>query len=289
MTFTQIFSSPFLTAIVLRAAVVGLLVSLCSSLLGVSLVMKRYSMIGDGLSHVGFFALAIASVAGVSSKYSLEAAIPIVILAAVLILKLSDSRTISGDSACALVSTGAIAIGTLIFSFTDNTAADICNSLFGSASVITISSKDMYFSIALSVLVLVWFVLMYRRIFAVTFDEQFSAAAGCSVRHFRTSLAVLTAVTIVVGMKMMGAIMISALIVFPPLAAARVTRSFKGVVIGSAVVSSMCFIIGLAVACRFSLQTGATVVTADIAAFLIIFAVSRIRMAARRRRAGAAS
>ncbi len=286
MTLTEIFSSEFITILVLRAAVVGILVSLCASLLGVSLVMKRYSMIGDGLSHVGYFALAVAAVAGVSSEYSMEAAIPIVILAAVLILKLSEKGGVGGDAACAIVSTGAIAVGTLLFNFSDNTTSDICGSLFGSTSVITVSSKDALFSVILAVIVISWFALFSRKVFAVTFDEQFSAAVGCQVGSFRTALAALTAVTIVVGMKMMGAVMISALIVFPPLSAKRIAGSFRGVVIGSAVISEVSFIIGFAVACRFSLQTGAAVVAADVAVFLLTVAVSNMRSVIRRRTAG---
>ena len=276
MTITEILSSPFLIEVVLRATVVGVLVSVCASLLGVCLVMKKYSMIGDGLSHVGYFALAVGAVAGVSAEYSMEAAIPIVILAALLILKLDDHPKISGDAACAIVATGSVALGTIIFGIAGSDTSDICSGLFGSSSVITVTSKDMYLSIALAAVVLTWFVLFYRQIFTVTFDSQFATASGVNAGVLRTVLAVLTAVTIVVGMKLMGAIMISALIVFPAMSASRVCRSFKGVVICSAVISVVCFIVGFAAACAFSLQTGAAVVVAELCAFLIVCLWGRI-------------
>lgn len=277
MTVHEIFSSPFLREIVLRATVVGVLVSVCASLLGVSLVMRRYSMIGDGLSHVGYFALALGALAGVGAEFSTEAALPVVILAAILILKLDGKGKISGDAACAIVSTGAVAVGTLIFGITGTSTSDICGSLFGSASVVTVTGKDVLLSVILAAAVITWFVLFYKQIFAVTFDEPFAASTGVRAGALRTALAVLTAVTIVVGMKMMGAIMISALIVFPALSAVQVCRSFRGVVICSAAVSVVCFIVGFAAACRFSLQTGAAVVTADLCAFVLLTAVSKVR------------
>lgn len=277
MTAFEILSSPFLIEVVLRATVVGVLVSVCASLLGVCLVMKKYSMIGDGLSHVGYFALAVGAVAGVSAEYSMEAAIPIVILAALLILKLDDHPKISGDAACAIVATGSVALGTIIFGIAGSDTSDICSGLFGSSSVITVTGKDMYLSIALAAVVLTWFVLFYRQIFTVTFDSQFATASGVNAGGIRTVLAVLTAVTIVVGMKLMGAIMISALIVFPAMSASRICRSFKGVVIFSAAISVMCFVIGFAVACMFSLQTGAAVVVAELCAFLIVCIIARVR------------
>ncbi len=284
MTITDIFSEPFLRSIVLRATLVGVLVSLCASLLGVCLVMRRYSMIGDGLSHVGYFALALGALAGIGSEFTVEAALPIVILAAVLILKLDGKGKISGDSACAIVSTGAVAVGTLIFGISGTASADICGSLFGSASVITVTGKDVLLSVILAAAVGVYFLLFYRQIFAVTFDEPFASAAGIRSGSLRTALAVLTAVTIVVGMKMMGSIMISALIVFPAMSASQVCRSFKGVVICAASVSVVCFILGFIAACLLSLQTGAAVVTAELIMFIIFAAFASIRSALRRRR-----
>lgn len=270
MTLAELFATEFLRTVVLRALVVGLLVSLCSSMLGVSLVLKRYSMIGDGLSHVGFFALAVASVAGVGATYSMEVSVPIVILAAVLILRLSHSDgKLNGDAACAVVSTGAVAVGTLMYNFTGGRSGDVCNSLFGSSSVITISGKDMVISVVLSCLVLLWFLVFTKNIFSVTFDETFARAAGVKTGFFNLSLAILTGITIVVGMKMMGSIMISALIVFPALTAMQLTKSFKLTVILSALISIVCFTIGFFAACCLSLQTGAAVVTVELAAFVL--------------------
>lgn len=278
MSITELFASEFLRTVVLRALVVGLLVSLCSSMLGVSLVLKRYSMIGDGLSHVGFFALAVASVAGVGATYSLEVSVPIVILAAVLILRLSHSDgKLNGDAACAVVSTGAVAVGTLMYNVTGGRSGDVCNSLFGSSSVITISNKDMLISLVLSCLVLLWFLLFTKNIFSVTFDETFARAAGVKTGAFNIALAVLTGITIVVGMKMMGSIMISALIVFPALTAMQLTKSFKKTVILSAAISLVCFTIGFFAACCLSLQTGAAVVTVELAAFALACVGVKIR------------
>lgn len=277
MTLAEILSSEFLIRVVVRALIVGVLVSLCSSILGVSLVLKRYSMIGDGLSHVGFFALALAACAGVGATYSMELAIPIVVLAAVLILRLSKKEgRLNGDSACAVVSTGAVAVGTLMYNFTGGKSGDICASLFGSASIVTISQKDMFISIVLSLIVIAWFLLCAKTIFAVTFDETFAHAAGVRTNVFGLLLAVLTGITIVVGMKMMGSIMISALIIFPALTAMRITKSFKLTVILSAVISVVCFIIGFFAACFLSLQTGAAVVTVELICFSAVCGITAL-------------
>ena len=278
MSIAELFASEFLMRVVIRALVVGVLVSLCSSILGVSLVLKRYSMIGDGLSHVGFFGLAIAACAGAAANYSMEISIPIVILAAVLILRLSKNEgRMNGDAACAVVSTGAVAVGTLMYNFTGGRSGDICNSLFGSASVVTISDKDMVLSIVLSAVVLGWFLLCRKTIFSVTFDETFAGAAGVNTDVFGVILAVLTGITIVVGMKMMGSIMISALIIFPALTAMQLTKSFKWTVLLAALISVGCFIVGFFAACCFSLQTGAAVVTAELLCFCLAAGAAKIR------------
>lgn len=288
MSIAEIFASEFLIRVVVRALVVGVLVSLCSSILGVSLVLKRYSMIGDGLSHVGFFALALAACAGVSATYSMELAIPIVVLAAVLILRLSKNEgRLNGDSACAVVSTGAVAVGTLMYNFTGGKSGDICASLFGSASIVTISDKDMVISMILSAVVIAWFVLCAKTIFSVTFDETFAHAAGVSTNLFGILLAVLTGITIVVGMKMMGSIMISALIIFPALTAMRITKSFKLTVILSSGISVVCFIVGFFAACIWSLQTGAAVVTVELICFALVCAVSAVASKIRNKRLSA--
>lgn len=287
MHLSEIFASEFLTHVVLRAMVVGVLVSLCASVLGVSLVLKRYSMIGDGLSHVGFFALAVAACAGVGASYSMEIAVPIVIVAAVLILRLSKRNgRLNGDSACAIVSTGAVALGTLLYNLTGGKSGDICNSLFGSASVVTISDKDMILSILLSAVVLIWFLLFSKAIFSVTFDETFAHAAGVKTDLFSILLAILTGITIVVGMKMMGAIMISALIIFPALTAMRLTGSFKLTVILSALISIVCFVGGFLVACVYSLQTGAAVVTAELICFVLASLLSSVLSAVKKKKRG---
>lgn len=271
MTISEIFASEFLIRVILRALVVGTLVSLCSSVLGVSLVLKRYSMIGDGLSHVGFFGLALAACAGVGSLYSMEISVPVVILAAVLILRLSrnDGR-LNGDAACAVVSTGAVAVGTLMYNLTGGRAGDICSSLFGSASVITISDKDLLLSLVLSAVVIVWFLFTFKTIFAVAFDETFARAAGVSADLFGLTLSILTGVTIVVGMKIMGSIMISAILIFPALTAMRLTGDFKRTVIFSALISVVGFIAGFIAACLLGLQTGASVVTVDLVIFCLV-------------------
>ncbi|MBQ6570405.1 MAG: metal ABC transporter permease [Clostridia bacterium] len=262
------FSSSLLVGVIVKALIVGVLVSLCSSLLGVSLVLKRFSMIGDGLSHVGFGALAIATVLDMGN-YSLEISIPIVILAAFFILHLNEHSKIKGDAAIAIFSVGAVAIGSLIYNYSGSRTTDICNSLFGSASIITLNTKDLIISIVLSVIVLGIYVIYYNRIFSITFDETFSRATGIKTELYNIMLSVLTAVTVVLGMKMMGAIMISGLIIFPALTSMRVCRSFKSVIFCSAAVSVVCFLIGFFTACRLEYQTGPTVVAVNTAVFLI--------------------
>ena len=282
MSIQELFATPFLASILVRSLLVGLLTSLCAALLGVTLVLKRYSMIGDGLSHVGFFALALSTAAGVSAAWSMEASIPIVVLAAVLILRLSRSRHIEGDAACAIVSTGAVAVGTIMNNVMGVKSADVCSSLFGSASIVTLSGKDMALSVALTIAVLVWYFCFARRIFAVTFDESFARAAGCKTGTMQLVLAIFTGLTIVVGMKMMGAIMISALILFPPMAAMQICGSFRRTVATAAAIAMASFLIGFTMACALSLQTGATVVTVQLGVFLACASIGVYR---RRRRA----
>lgn len=274
MSIGELFCNPVILRILLRALVAGVLVSLCASMLGVSLVLKRYSMIGDGLSHVGFGALAIATVLDMT-EFSMEITLPIVIAAAYLLLRLSEKGKMSGDAAIAVVSTGAVAIGSLIYNFTGSRNADICGSLFGSASIITLTDKDMILSIVLSGIVIVLFLLLYNRIFSVTFDETFARATGVKCEFYKMLLAAMTAVTIVLGMKLMGALMISALIIFPSLTAMRLCRSFRGTVICASVISVVCFIIGLIVASMLSFQTGPVVVTIHLIVFSAVSLVSK--------------
>lgn len=255
-----------------RAAVVGLLVSLCAALLGVSLVLKRYSMIGDGLSHVGFGALAVASALGMAP---MAVAIPVVIAAAVLLLRLSSRARLKGDALIAMISAGSLAVGVIVLSLSSGTTGDVNNYLFG--SVLAMTGEDVWLSVALAAVVLILFVVYYRKIFAVTFDETFARATGEKAEAYNMLLACLTALTIVLGMRVMGAMLISSLIIFPALTAMRVCRSFRSVTISAAVISVVCFLLGLCASYLLDTPTGATVVVANILAFLIFWAVSRLR------------
>ena len=266
--FTEMFSYHFMT----RAIVVGVLVSLCAALLGVSLVLKRYSMIGDGLSHVGFGALAIA---GAMNVAPLALAVPVVVAAAFLLLRINQSSRIKGDAAIALISSSALAIGVAVVSVTTGMNTDVSNYMFG--SILSLSKADAVLSIALSAVVLLMFVLLYPRIFAVTFDETFARATGAKSQLLNTVIAVLTAVTVVIGMRMMGALLISSLIIFPALTAMRLCRSFRSVVLCSAVVSVVCFVLGMTASYALELPSGASVVIVNIIAFLLFSFASLLK------------
>ena len=240
----------FSYSFILRALIVGVLVSLCASLLGVSLVLKRYSMIGDGLSHVGFGAIAVATA---FNWAPMEFTIPVVIIAAFLLLRLSENSSIKGDSAIAIISTGALAFGILVASMTTGMNTDINSYLFG--SILAMTLNDVLLSVVLSAVVIVLFVLFYNKIFAVTFDETFSNATGIRANVYNMLIAILTAITIVLGMRMMGALLISSLIIFPALTSMRVCKHFKTVVIVSAVISIICFLLGLIISYFFSTPT----------------------------------
>ena len=253
-----------------RALVVGLLVSLCAALLGVSIVLKRYSMIGDGLSHVGFGALAIASAMNLAPLY---VSIPVVMIAAFILLKISSNGKIKGDAAIALLSSSALAIGAAVISQTSGTT-DINSYMFG--SIMAISNDDLILSVICSVIVIVLFVLFYNKIFAVTFDESFSKATGVRAGLYNTVIALLTALTVVVGMRIMGALLISSLIIFPALTSMRVFRSFKSVTVCSAVVSAVCYIIGMEITYNLDLPAGSSVVLANLGMFLLFSAAGLI-------------
>ena len=253
-----------------RALIVGVLVSLCAALLGVSLVLKRYSMIGDGLSHVGFGALAIASALHLAP---LAVAIPVVMLAAVLLLRLSQSSRIKGDAVIALISSSALAIGVVSVSVTTGMNTEVSSYMFG--SVLSLSRSDAILSVLLSLGVLLLFVLFYPRLFAVTFDETFSKATGTRTEVYNTLLAVLTAVTVVLGMRMMGALLISSLIIFPALSAMRVCKSFRSVVICAACISVACFLVGLIASYFLETPTGASIVLANLLVFSIFSFLGR--------------
>lgn len=255
-----------------RAAVVGLLVSLCAALLGVSLVLKRYSMIGDGLSHVGFGSLAVASALGLAP---MAVSIPVVMASAVLLLRLSGRAKLKGDALIAMISAASLAVGVIVLSLSDGTTGDVNNYLFG--SVLAMTGEDVWLSVALAAVVLVLFVLFYRKMFAVTFDETFARATGEKVEGYHLLLACLTALTIVLGMRVMGAMLISSLIIFPALTAMRVCRSFRSVTICAAVVSVACFMLGLCLSYLLDTPTGASVVVVNVLAFLLFWVIGRAR------------
>lgn len=261
---TELFSYPFMV----RALVVGTLIALCSALLGVSLVLKRYSMIGDGLSHVGFGAMAVAAAANVAP---LGVAIPVVVAAAVLLLRISGSSKIKGDAAIALISTSSLAIGVMVISMSTGMNTDVYNYMFG--SILAMSREDVTLSVVLAVIVLILFLVFYQKIFAITFDETFALATGVRAKLYNTLIAVLTAVTIVLGMRMMGALLISSLIIFPALTAMRVCRTFRSVMIHSAVVSVVCLIAGIFLSYFCATPAGASVVVANLAALVLYSAV----------------
>ncbi len=263
-TIKALFSYSF----IVRAVVVGMLVSLCSSMLGVSLVLKRRSMIGDGLSHVSFGAL---SVAAALNAAPLGVSIPIVIISAFFLLRLSENSTIGSDSAIAIFSSAALAAGIIITSLTSGINTDICNYMFG--SILAMSKSDVFISIVLSFIVLLIYVLFYNRIFAITFDESFSSATGVRVNVYNMIIAVLTAVTIVLGMRIMGALLISSLIVFPAISAMRVFKFFKGVIFASALISMLCFFFGIVFSYQLEIPVGASVVMVNLVVFALMSAI----------------
>ncbi len=269
--------------IMLRAIVVGTLVSLCASLLGVTLVLKRYSMIGDGLSHVGFGALAIATVLHAGNA-SMAVSLPIVVTAAFVLMGLTEKRRMQGDAAIAVLSTGAIAIGTLLFRFSDNQYQDICNSLFGTASMALLTDTDMWITVGVSVAVLLLFVLFYTRIFSVTFDATFAKATGVRVNVYTMMLAALTAVTVVIGMKMVGAIMVSGLIIFPALSAMRVAKRFRSVMLLSAALSLVCFFTGFFLSLLIEAQPGPAIIAVHVVSFLVCTLIGVLKRRIRTRK-----
>lgn len=259
------------------AFIVGLLISLCSSLLGVTLVLKRFSFIGDGLSHVAFGAIAVASVTGLTNNMLLI--LPVTIISAILLLRTGQNTKIKGDAAVAMISVGALAVGYMlmnIFPNGSNISADVCSTLFGSTHILTLSSSDVWLCIVMAVIVITFFICFYNKIFSVTFDENFSKATGINTGAYNLLIAVITAFIIVVGMKLIGSLLISALITFPALSAMRLFKSFRGVIICSAVISVVCAAVGIIISILASTPVGATIVSADISVFLIFWAISAI-------------
>ena len=257
---------------IIRALIAGAVLSLCASLLGVSLVLKRYSMIGDGLSHVGFGAVSIASAVGLAP---MSVAIPVVIFAAFLLLRMNDSSKIKGDAAIAVVSTGSLAAGVIAVSVTTGINTDFYSYMFG--SILGMSKADVVLSLSVCIPVLILFVLFYNRIFSVTFDESFSRGIGVKSGLFNSIIAVLTALTIVLGMRLMGALLISSLVIFPCLTSMRVCKSFRAVTICSAIVSLVCFFLGMYLSVLFSLPTGASIVAVNVVLFVIFTLAGKIK------------
>lgn len=249
-----------------RAVIGGSLISLCAALLGVSLVLRRYSMIGDGLSHVGFGALSIS--AAINFVSPLEFAIPIVVISAFFLLRISESSKIKGDSAIAIISTSALAIGIMTATMTTGMNTDINGYLFG--TIIAMSKEDVVICIVLSIVVLTLFILFYNKIFAVTFDENFVKATGIRANIYNMIIALLTALTIVVGMKMMGTLLISSLIIFPAITSMRIFKCFKTVIISSSIIAVFCSVSGLIISYQYNTPTGASIVLTNLC-LLIIF------------------
>ena len=260
----------FSRSFVWYALIVGTLVSLCSSLLGVTLVLKRLSFIGDGLSHVAFGAMAIAAVMKMTNEMPLT--LLVTILAAVLLLGAGRNRKISGDAAVAMISVGALAVGYLImnlFSKSANLSGDVCATLFGSTSILTLTAGEVWLSVGLSAAVIAVFVLFYNKIFALTFDEEFAAATGVKAEAYNLATAAVIAVIIVLAMNLVGSLLISALVIFPALSAMRVFRSFRSVTVCAAILSVLCTVLGILLSILKGTPVGSTIVAVDIAAFAL--------------------
>lgn len=260
------------------ALIVGVLIALCSSLLGVTLVLKRFSFIGDGLSHVAFGGIAIASVLNISNN--MLVVLPITVISAVLLLNTGKNTKIKGDAAVAMISVGALAFGYLImniFSPSANVSGDVCSTLFGSTSILTLSVSEVWLCAVLSLLVTALFILFYNKIFSVTFDEDFSRAAGINAGACNLLTAVITAVIIVLAMNLVGSLLISALVIFPALSAMRIFKSFLPVVVFSAVISVICALAGIIVAVIFGTPVGSTIVAADVSAFFICAVIGKLK------------
>ena len=258
------------------ALIVSVLIALCSSLLGVTLVLKRFSFIGDGLSHVAFGAMAISTILNLNSNIVLIA--PVTILCAILLLRVGRNAKIKGDAAIAMLSVGALAIGYLlmhIFSTSTNLSGDVCSTLFGASAILTLTSTDVLMCISLSVLVLLIYFLFYNKLFSVTFDENFAVATGIKADTYNMIIAIVTALVIVLAMNLVGSLLTSALIIFPALSAMRLFKSFRSVMLCSAILSVICAVLGILISILFATPVGSTIVAVDIAAFAI-FSFARL-------------
>lgn len=261
------------------AIVAAMLISLCSALVGVILVLKRYSYIGDGLSHVAFGAMSIALVLGMIQQ-KMYLVFPITTVAAILILKSGQNKRVQGDAIVGMISTGALALGYLLMNLfppTANISGDVCSTLFGSTSILTLSKAEVWLCVIASIIVLIIFVVLYPKIFAVTFDENFSKAIGLKANQINLILAVIIAVIVVLAMNLVGSLLISALVIFPALSVMQLFKSFKAVLIGAAVLSEICTVTGMLVAILCSTPVGATIVTVDIIAFIICWLIRTMK------------
>lgn len=278
MSFLDTLAFYFAYPFVRYALIVGVLIALCSSLLGVTLVLKRFSFIGDGLSHVAFGAIAIAAVLNLSNQMILV--FPITIVCAILLLRTGQNTKIKGDAAIAMISVGALAIGYLImnlFSASSNVSGDVCSTLFGSTSILTLTQGEVWLCAILSLVVIAIFVLFYNKIFAVTFDENFALSAGTNANAYNLLIAIVIAVIIVLAMNLVGSLLISALVIFPALSAMRVFQNFRAVTICSAVLSVICAFLGILVSILASTPVGSTIVAVNIIAFALFCAVGKLK------------
>ena len=260
------------------ALIVGVLIALCSSLLGVILVLKRFSYIGDGLSHVAFGAMAVAAVVGLSDRMLLT--LPITIVCAILLLWTGQNTKIKGDAAIAMISVGALAVGYLLmnlFPTSSNISGDVCTTLFGSMKILTLTKSEVILCIILSIVVVIAFIALYNRFFAVTFDESFAKAVGTKTNLLNLLIATIIAVIIVLAMNLVGSLLVSALVIFPALSAMRVFKSFKTVTVCSAVISVVCALLGIILSIMFDTPVGSTIVITDIAAFIVCSLIGKIK------------
>ena len=254
------------------ALVVGILIAFCSSLLGVTLVLKRFSFIGDGLSHVAFGAMAVATVLNLTSNMLII--LPVTVICAILLLRTGQNTKIKGDAAVAMISVGALALGYLLmnlFSTSANLTGDVCSTLFGSTSILTLSKEDVWLCVAISVLVIAVFLLLYHKIFAVTFDENFAQATGTKANFYNLIIAIVIALVIVLAMNLVGSLLISALVIFPALSSMRIFKSFGSVIICSAIFSVVCAAIGILISILAGTPVGSTIVAIDIGGFILFW------------------
>ena len=260
------------------AVIVGVLIALCSSLLGVTLVLKRFSFIGDGLSHVAFGAMSVAAVLSLTNEMILI--LPVTVVSAILLLRSGQHTRIKGDAAIAMISVGALAFGYLLmnlFSTSSNLSGDVCSTLFGSTSILTLTKNEVILCVVLSIAIVLIFVLLYNKIFAVTFDEDFAKATGIKADRYNLIIAVIIAVIIVLAMNLVGSLLISALVIFPALSAMRLFKNFKSVTVFSAILSVICAVMGILISILSGTPVGSTIVAVDVLAFFICYVAGRVK------------